>query len=142
MRVSETTELKASASDVWAFIRDVYNAASWQPHIASIERGAKEGERIVHMKRGNVVLDRVVEMDDSARKLSYGMLPGQDTPPGVPKLEDMLATFIVTEAGSGSKVEYTITVTVPPEIEPMAQKGIGADITGALDGLKKHFGEA
>jgi len=142
MELSQTVTLNSSASEVWAYVSDFYNYAEWQPHIASIERGEKEGERLVRMKRGNTVLDRIVERDEAARKLSYGLVPGQETPPGVPKLEDMLATFVVSESGDKASVSYTISVTVPEEIRPMAEKGIGADISGALQGLKDRFGEA
>jgi hypothetical protein len=142
MELSQSVKLKASAAEVWSYVSDFYNYAEWQPHIASIERGEKDGERVVHMKRGNTVLDRVVERDEASRKLSYGLVPGQPTPPGVPKLEDMLATFVVADAGGKAEVAYTISVTVPDEIRPMAEKGIGADIAGALQGLKDRFGEA
>lgn len=142
MELSQTVSLKAPAAEVWAYVSDFYNYAEWQPHIASIDRGETEGERVVHMKRGNTVLDRVVERDEAGRKLSYGLVPGQPTPPGVPKLDDMLATFVVADTNGQSAVTYTISVTVPDEIRPMAEKGIGADISGALQGLKDKFGEA
>lgn len=142
MELSQSVKLKAPTAEVWSYVSDFYNHAEWQPHIASIERGEKDGERLVHMKRGNTVLDRVVERDEAGRKLSYGLVPGQPTPPGVPKLEDMLATFVVADAGGKAEVSYTISVTVPDEIRPMAEKGIGGDISGALQGLKDRFGEA
>lgn len=142
MELSQSVNLKASAAEVWAYVSDFYNYAEWQPHIASIDRAETEGERVVHMKRGNTVRDRVVELDQAGRKLSYGIVPGQPTPPGVPKLDDMLATFIVADANGQANVTYTISVTVPDEIRPMAEKGIGADISGALQGLKDKFGEA
>lgn len=142
MEVTQSVKLKASAADVWDYVNDVYRHAEWQPHIASIERGEKDGERVVHMKRGNTVLDRVVERDEAGRKLSYGLVPGQASPPGVPRFDDMLATFVVADAGGLAEVRYTISVTVPDEIAPMAEKGIGSDIAGALQGLKDRFGEA
>lgn len=142
MEVSQSVKLKAPSAEVWRYVSDFYNYAEWQPHIASVERGEKDGERVVRMKRGNTVLDRVVEQNEATKTFSYGLVPGQATPPGVPKLDDMLATFVVADAGAGSEVTYTISVTVPDEIRPMAEKGIGGDISGALQGLKDHFGEA
>lgn len=142
MKVSQTIKLAAPADAVWTYISDIYNAHEWQPHIASIDRGSKEGERVVHMKRGNTVLDRVVGMDPAKRTLSYEMLPDQVTPPGVPRLEGFLATLTVTEAGANSEVEYSIAVDVPDEIKEMAEKGMGGDIAGALNGLAAKFGTA
>lgn len=142
MELSQSVKLRAPAAEVWSYVSDFYNYAEWQPHIAAIERGEKDGERLVRMKRGNTVLDRVVENNPQTRTFSYGLVPGQPTPPGVPKLDDMLATFVVADTGGQAEVTYKISVTVPDEIRPMAEKGIGGDISGALQGLKDRFGEA
>ncbi|MDR3516645.1 MAG: SRPBCC family protein [Azospirillaceae bacterium] len=141
MKVSQKIVLAAPADTVWHYVRDFYNAAEWQPHINSAEKGPKEGERIVHMKRGNTVLDRIATLDDDRRVLAYEMVPGQDIAPGAPRLEGFLATFAVTKAGQNAEVEYSIQVEVPEPIREMAEKGIGADISGALDGLASRFGK-
>jgi hypothetical protein len=142
MKVSQKVKLAASADTVWAYVREFYNAAEWQPHITSAEKGKVEGERVVLMKRGNTVLDRIAERDDARRVLAYEMVPGQELPPGAPRLEGFLATFAVTEAGQNSEVEYSIAVEVPEPMIPMAEKGMGADISGALEGLVTKFGAA
>jgi carbon monoxide dehydrogenase subunit G len=142
MKVSQTVKLAAPADAVWDYVRVFYNAAEWQPHISSAEKGAVEGERVVLMKRGNTVLDRIAERDDARRVLSYEMVPGQELPPGAPRLEGFLATFVVTPDGQNSAVEYSIAVEVPEQIRPMAEKGMGADISGALEGLVSKFGAA
>ena len=142
MKVSQKIKLAASADTVWAYIRDFYNAAEWQPHITSAEKGKIEGERVVLMKRGNTVLDRIAERDDARRVLSYEMVPNQELAPGAPRLEGFLASFTVTEAGKDAEVEYSIAVEVPEEMRPMAEKGIGADISGALEGVVSKFGAA
>lgn len=142
MKVMQTVKLAASADVVWDYIRDFYNFEEWQPHIVSTEKGPNEGERVVQMKRGNTVLDRIAVLDDESRVLAYEMVPGQPTAPGAPSLEGFLAKFMVSGAGENSEVEYSIEVEVPEEIRPMAEKGIGADITGALEGLTEKFGAA
>ena len=142
MKVSQTIKLDASADTVWAYVRDFYNAAEWQPHMISAKKGDKDGERVVHMKRGNTVLDRIAQLDDATRTLAYEMVPDQDLPPGAPRLEGFLATFVVTPAGDQSEVAYSIQVEVPEPIREMAEKGIGADIEGALHGLAAKFGAA
>ncbi|EIZ78326.1 hypothetical protein WSK_3071 [Novosphingobium sp. Rr 2-17] len=142
MKVSQTIKLAAPADEVWAYVRDFYNVAEWQPHITSAEKGDVEGQRVVLMKRGNTVLDRIANRDDDKRILSYEMVPNQDLPPGVPRLEGFLATFVVSEAGEGSQVDYSIQVEIPEPMREMAEKGMGGDIAGALQGLADKFGAA
>jgi carbon monoxide dehydrogenase subunit G len=142
MKVSQTVKLAAPAATVWAYVRDFYNFQEWQPHIVSSRKGPKEGERYVEMKRGNTVHDRIATRDDDRRILAYEMVPGQVLPPGVPALEGFLATFTVSEAGQNSEVEYSIVVEIPDAMKEMAEKGIGSDISGALDGLVAKFGAA
>lgn len=140
MKVSQEVELAASADAVWNYVRDFYNVAEWQPHIVSAERGANPGERKVLMKRGNTVLDQIHTLDDDAKILAYEMVPNQDLPPGVPRLEGFLATFKVSPVGDKSNVAYSIEVEVPEPMREMAEKGMGGDIAGALAGLKAKFG--
>tara|TARA_B110001454_G_scaffold177183_1_gene169581 strand:+ start:17181 stop:17609 length:429 start_codon:yes stop_codon:yes gene_type:complete len=140
MKVAQSVALNATADQVWNYVRDFYNFPEWQPHIASAERGPNPGERKVLMKRGNTVLDRIHTLDDTNMVLAYEMVPGQDMPPGAPRLEGFLATFKVTADGDKSNVSYSIEVEVPEAIREMAEKGMGSDISGALDGLKAKFG--
>lgn len=142
MEVSKTIELDVAPSQVWPFVRDFYNFASWQPHIAAVEPTDVAGERIVHMKRGNTVRDRIVELDDDKRLLSYTMVPEEAPPPGVPRIEDMLASLQVSEAPHGASVTYTIRVTIPEAMQEIAQAGISGDIHQSLEGLKAHFKNA
>ena len=83
MKISQKVKLAAPAAKVWDYVGDFYNAAEWQPHIVSAERGPIEGERKVLMKRGNTVLDRIAKRDANERILSYEMVPNQILPPGV-----------------------------------------------------------
>jgi carbon monoxide dehydrogenase subunit G len=138
VKVSKSVKLKAGAPDVWKFVRNFAGFASWQPHINSVEM-LPNGERKVHFKRGNTMLDRIKHLDDAAMTLSYELVPGQETPPGAPALKNLDATFVVTAEGSGSAVSYTIEADVPPAMKDLAPAGIGADIDGSLEGLKKQF---
>jgi hypothetical protein len=137
--VSNSVKLKAGASDVWEFVKDFAGFASWQPHINSIEM-LPNGDRKVLFKRGNTMLDRVKHLSDESKTLTYELVPGQETPPGAPPIKSLDATFVVAANGSGSEVTYTIEADVPPPMVELAPKGIGADIDGALEGLKTQFG--
>jgi carbon monoxide dehydrogenase subunit G len=138
VNVSKSINLKASAPDVWKFVKNFAGFASWQPHITSVEM-LPNGDRKVLFKRGNTMLDRIKRLDDGTMTLSYELVPGQEAPPGAPPIKSLDATFVVAADGSGSKVTYTIEADVPPAMKDMAPKGIGADIDGALEGLKKQF---
>ena len=142
MKISQSIKLAAPADTVWTYVRDFYNFEEWQPHIVSTEKGEKDGERVVKMARGNTVLDRIATLDDDQRILAYEMVPDQILPPGVPRLEGFLATFKVNAAGESSQVDYSIAVEIPDAMKEMAEKGIGGDIAGALNGLADKFGTA
>jgi Polyketide cyclase / dehydrase and lipid transport len=134
VRESKSVHLAASADTVWKFVSDFGGYASWQPHIASVEM-QPDGDRKVNFTRGDSVLDRVTARDDDARTLTYGLVPGQPVP-----MRSLDATFTVTGGDDSADVEYAIEIEVPDEMEPMARSGVGADIDGALDGLKTVFG--
>jgi uncharacterized membrane protein len=133
VRESKSVHLDASADTVWQFVSDFGGYASWQPHIASVEM-QPNGDRKVNFTRGDSVVDRVTSRDDAAKTLSYGLVPGQPVP-----MKSLNATFSVSGAGDSADVEYAIEVDVPDEMAPMASVGIGADIDGALEGLKTSF---
>lgn len=131
--LSNTVELSADAEEVWAFVSDFAGYASWQPHIASVEMQSN-GDRKVTFTRGDSVFDRIAVLDQDAKRLSYELVPGQQTP-----LASLLATFTVRALDGATEVEYAITVEVPDPMQDMAKVGIGADIDGALAGLQERF---
>jgi hypothetical protein len=133
VELSKSVELPATDKDVWEFVSDFGGYASWQPHIQSVELQSN-GERKVHFTRGDTVIDRIAELDEAGKRLSYELVPGQPTP-----LASLLATFTVRPVETGSEVEYAITVEVPDQMQDMARVGIGADIDGALAGLQARF---
>jgi len=131
--VSKSVVLAAGVEDVWKVVSDFGGYASWQPHIQSVELQSN-GERKVHFTRGDSVFDRIAELDEAGKRLSYELVPGQQTP-----LASLLATFTVLAAEAGSEVEYAITVEVPDAMQDLARGGIGADVDGALAGLQERF---
>ncbi len=131
--LSKSVELDANTDEVWEFVSDFAGYASWQPHIESVEMQSN-GDRKVNFTRGDSVLDRIAERDEAGKRLSYELVPGQQTP-----LASLLAAFTVRPVGSRTEVEYAITVEVPDAMQDMARVGIGADIDGALAGLQARF---
>ena len=133
VELSKSVELPANTEEVWKFVSDFAGYASWQPHIQSVEMQSN-GERKVNFTRGDSVFDRIAELDEAGKRLSYELVPGQQTP-----LASLLASFTVRAVDGRTEVEYAITVEVPDEMQDMARVGIGADIDGALAGLQKRF---
>jgi carbon monoxide dehydrogenase subunit G len=133
VELSKSVEVPANTEEVWKFVSDFAGYASWQPHIQSVEMQSN-GERKVTFTRGDSVFDRIAELDEDGKRLSYELVPGQQTP-----LASLLASFTVRSVDGRTEVEYAITVEVPDEMQDMARVGIGADIDGALAGLQKRF---
>jgi hypothetical protein len=131
--LSKSVEVPATAEEVWEFVSDFAGYASWQPHIESVEMQSN-GDRKVTFTRGDSVFDRIAELDQAGKRLSYELVPGQATP-----LASLLAAFTVRAVDGTTEVEYAITVEVPDAMQDMAKVGIGADIDGALAGLQERF---
>lgn len=136
--VSRSAKLQAGAAEVWTFVSDFSAFPSWQPQISSVEM-LPNGDRRVFFKRGDSILDRVTRLDPANRTLTYGLVPGQPTPPGAPPIKKLDATFVVAEISNGSEVTYTVEADFPDAMKDMAQAGIGGDIEAALTGLAKRF---
>lgn len=134
VELSKSVEVPASTEEVWEFVSDFAGYASWQPHIESVEMQSN-GERKVNFTRGDSVFDRIAELDEAGKRLSYELVPGQASP-----LASLLASFTVRSVDDRTEVEYAITVEVPDAMQDMARAGIGADIDGALAGLQERFG--
>ncbi len=133
LELSDHVELDIDPQTAWEFVSDFGGFASWQPHIASVEMQA-DGSRKVNFTRGDSVFDRVTASDDANHSLTYSIVPGQGGP-----LASMEATFSVSGGPDRSRVDYTIVVEIPDEMEGPARAGISADIKGALQGLAEKF---
>jgi carbon monoxide dehydrogenase subunit G len=119
--LSKSVELPANTEEVWKFVSDFAGHASWQPHIESVEMQSN-GERKVNFTRGDSVFDRIAELDEAGKRLSYELVPGQQTP-----LASLLAVFTVRSVDGRTEVEYAITVEVPDAMQDMPEP-TGADI--------------
>lgn len=136
--ISRSVKLRAGAAEVWKFISDFSGFASWQPQLSSVEM-LPNGDRRIFFKRGGSILDRVTRLDTVNRTLSYGLVPGQPTPPDAPPIKKMDATLVVAETSSGSEVSYTVEADVPDAIKDMLQVGAGGDLDSAMAELAKRF---
>lgn len=136
--ISRSVKLRAGAAEVWKFISDFSGFAAWQPQLSAVEM-LPNGDRRIFFKRGGSILDRVTRLDIVNRTLSYGLVPGQPTPPDAPPIKKMDATLVVAETPSGSEVSYTVEADVPDAIKDMLQVGAGGDLDSAMAELAKRF---
>jgi carbon monoxide dehydrogenase subunit G len=120
-------ELKVSADDAWAAVGDFAGVGVIFPDLESLE--IEGDDRILGMF-GMKIRERLIERDDAGRRLVYSITEG------VP-VDSHKGIVTVEEVGSGSKVIWAWEVT-PDEMSDL----MGASYSGALEQLKKHFGEA
>jgi carbon monoxide dehydrogenase subunit G len=120
-------ELSVSADEAWAAVGNFNEVEAVFPGLDSFE---VEGEdRIIGMF-GMKIRERLYELDNEGRRLVYGIVDG------VP-VEHHRGTITVTENGTGSKITWAYDVE-PPEMAEI----MGGTYAGALEQIKKHFGEA
>ena len=120
-------ELAVSADEAWGAVGDFAGIEAVFPDLESLE--IEGDDRIIGMF-GMKIRERLYEHDDAARRLVYGIVEG------VP-VEHHRGTITVTENGTGSKITWAYDVE-PPEMADL----MGATYAGALESVKKHFGEA
>src|SRR5689334_17691724 len=101
--------LAASADRVWEALRDV-----GQPHrlFAGVLLDARMdgGDRVVTFADGPVVRERIVDVDDAARRLAYTVVDGP--------FSHHHATFVVEDTGSGCMVTW-VSDLLPEDAAPM-----------------------
>jgi carbon monoxide dehydrogenase subunit G len=120
---SATAELTMSATPdaVWTIVRDFHGLDTWMPGIDSLE---SEGDDRVLGMMGMTIRERLVNLDDAAKSITYSIVDGAP-------VESHEATITVQPADGGSRVTWDVTAT-PDEMAGLMQ-GI---YQGSLDALK------
>lgn len=122
-----TAELTMSTNPeaVWAVVGDFHGLAAWMPGIDSV---VSEGDDRVLSTMGLEIRERLVNLDESGRSVSYSIIEGAP-------VESHTATITVHADGDGSRVTWDVAAT-PDEMAGFMQ-GVYA---GALEALKTHVG--
>ena len=108
--ITKDIPLAVDAATAWAAIRDV-----GRPHL--VFRGVltdarMDGEdRMVTFANGMVVRERIVDVDDAARRLAYSVVDGPFT--------HHHATFQVTAEPHGTSRLTWVTDLLPDDVAPM-----------------------
>jgi len=131
------TTIKAPADDVWKTIRDFNGAGKY---IAAITSSTMKGSgvgavRTVTLEGGVQVLERLEDLDDEARTLTYSIVRAP-----LP-IENYVATMTLRDLGAG-RCELEWSSTFDPKGAPEAE---GVQIVEGVyamgfDGLKKLHG--
>ena len=104
------TEITVNASPdaTWAVVRDFHGLASWMPGIDEL---VSDGDDRVLSMMGMSVRERLVNLDEDAKALTYTIVEGAP-------VDSHEATLTVSADGNGSKVVWDVSVT-PDEMAPM-----------------------
>jgi Uncharacterized conserved protein len=100
--------MNATPAAVWAIVRDFHGLDSWMPGIDSL---TSEGDDRVLSMMGMTIRERLVNLDDAAKAITYSITDGAP-------VESHEATITVHEADGASRVTWDVTTT-PDEMAPM-----------------------
>ena len=111
----------------WAAAGDPVGIADWFAPVAKIE--IIDGARHATMGSGNVLVEELVDRNETARSYSYRVISG------IPGLTSHRATIKVDETASGSRVSWRQTATSDdPDYD--LERRLRAVMTQGLEDLK------
>jgi hypothetical protein len=141
-KYAETIEINAPADKVWAAIGN-FADWSWHPAVEKTEAtgNAVDATRVLTLKGGGVIKEKLTKRDDAKRTLSYEIT---DVDVKVLPVNQYSSIITVTEDGGKSKVEWKAAYyrgfmqnDPPPELnEEAAQKAVSGVYKSGLEALK------
>lgn len=102
-KVEKSVTIKAEPAKVWALIKDFGNMHKWHPVVAStkLEKKGDDTYRLVTLKDGGTIYEKLRGADDADMKLKYEIVEGS-----LPVAD--YNSFITVKAGPGAG-ETTVT---------------------------------
>jgi hypothetical protein len=141
-KYAETIEINAPADKVWAAIGN-FADWSWHPAVEKTEAtgNAVDATRVLTLKGGGVIKEKLTKRDDAKRTLSYEIT---DVDVKVLPVNQYSSIITVTDDGGKSKVEWKAAYyrgfmqnDPPPELnEEAAQKAVSGVYKSGLEALK------
>jgi hypothetical protein len=143
-RAHASSVINAPVEEVWARIRDFNALAIWHPAVAksTIEGGAPSDQvgcvRVLTLKGGGMIRERLLEMSDLGHHYSYAILEG---PLAVKNYRATLRLRRISD-GDRTLAEWSSSFDPdPPEKQAETEDFLSnAVFQGGFDALKKHFG--
>ena len=111
--ISKRIPIDADADAVWAALRDVGNAHHVFGPVLTDCRLEDDVTRVVTFAGGSVVRERIVDVDDDARRVAYTVLGGQ--------FAHHHATFVVAAEPDGTSALVWISDVLPDGVAPMVE---------------------
>ena len=133
-KVSMTTNLNASADQVWQMIGRFNALPDWHPSVEKSELTEAGQTRTLSLVGGGKIVEKLEKVDDNSRTYTYSIT---DSPWPV---KNYTATIKVTGSGDSSTVEWS------SEFDPMgaspedAMKTVQGVYQAGFENLRKMFG--
>lgn len=111
--ISRSIQLTADADTVWTALRDVGNAHHLFGPVLTDCRMDGDDVRVVTFQSGIVVRERIVDVDDAARRIAYTVVDGPFT--------HHHATFVVTAEPDDTSVLTWVSDVLPDDVAAMVE---------------------
>lgn len=143
-KVDKSVTIKADPAKVWALVKDFGNMHKWHPSVAStkLEKKGDDSFRLLTLKSGGTVNQKLRGADDAGMKLRYEMIEGK-----MPVAD--YNAFMTVKAGPGAGETtvnwvgrfYRVYKLNPPipqgQDDESALKAVTEFYDAGLEGLKK-----
>lgn len=134
--ISDTVELRAPASEVWAMVGDFSAFAEWHPvgTAVTVEKRGDATVRTVTIAGGDRLTEKLGSIDADAMTLSYSLVEGP-----LP-VENMDSTMTVAPLDDQSTVTWRMNFEPKRGEAANARAVVEELVTSGLEGLRKKFG--
>jgi hypothetical protein len=133
-KISMTTDIDASADEVWKLIGGFNALPDWHPAIEKSQLEEEGQQRRLSVAGGGTIIERLEKIDDDSRTYSYTIT---DSP--LP-LANYKSTIKVTGEGAGCSVEWSSEFVADGGSEGDAMEAVRGIYQAGFDNLQKMFG--
>ncbi len=133
-KISMSTDLNASADQVWKLIGGFNALPDWHPSVVTSELTQEGQTRTLSLAGGGTIVEKLEKVDDDARTYSYSIV---DSPLPVANYS---ATIKVSGEGDNSTIEWSSEFNADGASEQDAMSVIQDIYQAGFDNLKKIYG--
>jgi len=133
-KFSMSTDLNASADQVWKLIGGFNALPDWHPSVETSELTEEGQTRTLSLAGGGTIIEKLEKVDDGARTYTYSIV---DSPLPV---KNYTATIKVSGEGDNSTIEWSSEYEAAGASGEDAMKAIEGIYQTGFDNLKKMFG--
>ena len=133
-KVSMSTDLNASADEVWKLIGGFNALPDWHPAVEKSELEQEGQQRRLSLAGGGTIVERLEKVDDNSRTYTYSIT---DSP--LP-LMNYVATITVSGEGDNCTVDWSGEFTAAGAPEGDAMEAVRGIYQAGFDNLQKMFG--